>query len=215
METELSYIVAFVDLDEHTKPIPVECYRTDLIVGDQVVVSVDDGSLRRAIVVELQNLNWSCRHRIECKASEATETSKGQILLPGESPVRVGICTEESFISAAQAIGCIPVKPSHRTYRLILLAENAKIRARIFLRKNGIDLQLVDKDPNGLPEPYSIVNSSLSEGQSVRHYYSHTKFNLFEGILRFCRSVMNDEPDLSRYFIAVGSNDKRPEEFKL
>jgi hypothetical protein len=67
----MSYIVAFVSFDASEKEFPVQCYRTDIKVGVDVVVRRQDGKLRVARIHRLEYLNWNCYARIECIKSEA------------------------------------------------------------------------------------------------------------------------------------------------
>ena len=48
----------------------------------------------------------------------------------------------------------------------------------------------------------------------MRHYFAHTTFNLYEGILRFAVSFMSDEGNYDRFFKSVGSSDRRTEELR-
>lgn len=210
----MSYIIALVKLVYSEQPFPVECFRTDLAAHDQVVVRLGNGRLRYALVVAVKYLNWDCKGRIECKASESTENHLGEIILPYGSPINMGITTHAAFVFAAKGLGCIPLKPSQRTYRNALGSTNETSTAYIFIRRNGIDIKIIETSSRMSLKPYSLCQCSLSDGITVRHSLSHTTFNLFEGILRFCRSFVANEQNLERYFVPVGSSDKRTEELK-
>lgn len=81
----MSYIIAFVSFSEIEKEYPVQCFRTDLRAGDEVVVRRADGKLRLAFISKRQYLNWDCNGRIECRRKEAWATAyalsdSGQVL---------------------------------------------------------------------------------------------------------------------------------------
>ncbi|MGW7233007.1 hypothetical protein ACWGIE_07430 [Pseudomonas fulva] len=210
----MSYIVALVKFLDSTKIFPVECFRTDLASNDQVIVRLGSGELRHALVVQKKYLNWDCKGRVECKVSEASESRIGEIILPRGCPVIAGVATPTVFVSAARSMGWIPQKPSQRMYKNVLAKVNEASTAYIFIRRNGIDIKVVGSVADEGLRPYGLCNCSLSEGRVVRHSLAHTTFNLFEGILRFCKSFDGNEADLDRYFVAVGESDKRTEELK-
>ncbi|MFV3406441.1 hypothetical protein ACNFIC_21195 [Pseudomonas sp. NY15463] len=210
----MSYIIAFVKFLDATKIFPVECFRTDLAPNDQVIVRLGSGELRHALVVQKKYLNWDCKGRVECKASEASESSIGETILPRGCPIISGIATPTAFVSAVRDMGWIPQKASQRMYRNVLARANETRTAYIFVRRNGIDIKVVEGVADEVLRPYGLCNSSLSEGRVVRHSLAHTTFNLFEGVLRFCKSFDGNETDLDRYFVAVGDSDKRTEELK-
>ncbi|NWD63839.1 hypothetical protein [Pseudomonas sp. IPO3774] len=210
----MSYIIAFVKFLDSAKIFPVECFRTDLALNDQVVVRLGSGELRYASLIQRKYLNWDCKGRIECKASEASESNMGEIVLPRGCPVIFGIATPSGFVSAVRSLGWIPLRPSQRMYKNVLARVNDTSTAYIFVRRNGIDIKVLERIWGEELKPYGLLQCSLSEGRVVRHSLALTSFNLFEGLLRFCRSFDANEKNLDRYFIAVGSSDKRTEELK-
>lgn len=210
----MSYIIAFVKYADEKQSYPVQCFRADIIINDQVIVRRSDGKLNHAIVKELRYLNWDCNGIIECKKSEASEDEKGTIISPKDSPRIVGIVTYDAFIKNLRAIGWIPLKQKHKMYRGILAKRNLNNTAYIRVRKNGIDIQLFPSEDECSLIPYSLYKYGASEGRVVRHALAHTTFNLYEGILRFANSFAHDEQNLDRYFVPVGSKDKRTNELK-
>lgn len=210
----MSYIVAFVTFLESDKKFPVQCYRTDLIVSDEVIVRRVDGKLRNAIITHLQYLNWDCNGRIECKKSESTLDNYGEIIVPKGAPLVFGISTADAFIKALRAKGWIPVKSRQRMYKSVLANLNDSHVAYIFVRKNGLDLRVFLRTEHEQIKPYSLYDRSLSDGREVRHSLAHTNFNLYEGMLRFSASFLSNESDLERYFVPYGSTDKRTDEMK-
>lgn len=210
----MSYIIAFVKFLDSTKIFPVECFRTDLALNDQVIVRLGSGELRHALIMQKKYLNWDCKGRVECKVSEAGENNFGEIVLPRGCPIISGVATPTAFVSAARSLGWIPQKPSQRMYKNVLARVNETSTAYIFVRRNGIDIKIIERTGGDELRPYGLCQCSLSEGRVVRHSLAHTSFNLFEGVLRFCKSFDGNETDLDRYFVAVGDSDKRTEELK-
>ncbi len=210
----MSYIIAFVKFLDSTKIFPVECFRTDLALNDQVIVRLGSGELRHALIMQKKYLNWDCKGRVECKVSEAGENNFGEIVLPRGCPISSGVATPTAFVSAARSLGWVPQKPSQRMYKNVLAQVNETSTAYIFVRRNGIDIKIIERTGGDELRPYGLCQCSLSEGRVVRHSLAHTSFNLFEGVLRFCKSFDGNETDLDRYFVAVGDSDKRTEELK-
>lgn len=193
------------------KEFPIQCFRTDLQVGEFVIVRISNGSLRCAEIMQLRYLNWTCRARIECKKSESYLDSSGNINLSRGYITTYGISTHEILIKSLKSSNWVPVKSKQRIYIVILAQANKSKIGYIFVRKNGIDLQIIPRDNTEEIYPYSRYESSLGEGKRVRHSLAHTTFNLFEGILRFSNSFVNNEDNLDRYFVPQGKRDKRAE----
>lgn len=210
----MSYIIAFITFENPTKKFPVQCFRTDIKQGNQVIVRRADGKLKPAIVQDLKFLNWDCNGRIECKLDEVEYSSNGDIILPKGSPLIYGISTPDVFIRELKSHGWVPVKTKRRQYRAALGFVNNYNAAYIFIRRNGIDIQLLPRADSKVLNPYSMHEISFTEGKMVQHFLAHTTFNLFEGILRFSKSLIENEMDLDRYFISQGRSDKRTEELK-
>lgn len=210
----MSYIIAFVAFAESDKEFPVQCFRTDLELNDEVVVRRVDGKLKTATICQLQYLNWDCEGRIECKKAESSIDSDENIILPKGSPLNIGISTPDAFIKVLRDNGWISVKSRQRMYRTVLANVNVANVAYIFVRKNGLDIQIIPRSDNERVAPNSLYKNSLTEGKVVRHSLAHTTFNLFEGVLRFSISFLNNESDLERYFSRQGSSDRRTDELK-
>uniref|UniRef100_A0ABX1N6H9 Uncharacterized protein n=1 Tax=Aromatoleum buckelii TaxID=200254 RepID=A0ABX1N6H9_9RHOO len=210
----MSYIIAFVSFEESNKKFPVQCFRTDIKLGDKVVVRRTDGKLRFATIEHLKYLNWDCNGRIECRKDESTLNADGDIVLPNDCPLIYGISTADVFVKELKSIGWVPVKSRQRMYRTVLANLNASNIAYIFVRKNGLDIQILPR-PNIIQiKPYTVYDKSLTEGKVVRHSLAHTTFNLFEGVLRFSNSFLSNGEDLERYFVPQGFTDRRTEELK-
>ena len=152
-----------------------------MTVGDDVVVRRKDGRLFVAPILQIKFLNWDCGGRVECRRDEATIDDKGNISLPKGSPLVYGLSTHNAFIKALISVGWVPIKPKQKTYRIIFANFNSDKVSYVFIRRNGIDIQILPHGSCSIIKPYSFYESSITEGQFVRHSLSHTKFNLFEG----------------------------------
>ncbi|MDP2228287.1 MAG: hypothetical protein Q8J78_12510 [Moraxellaceae bacterium] len=202
----MSYIIAFVRFPESGMDYPVACYRTDVRPSESVLVRLSNSRLKVATVESISYLNWDCKSRIECKSSEAIEDEYG-ILIPS-IPITVGLATMEAIVSHLSRLGWIPLKPYSKQYKIALTNSNKTQTANIFFRKNGVDLQILPERDASIPRSFSRISVSLSEGRTVRHFLSQTKFNLYEGIDRFAKCFLSNEEDYDRFFKSVGSSDR-------
>jgi len=210
----MSYIVAFVTFPESNMEYPVECFRADIYVGEQVIIRRGDGILRVGTINHAKFLNWDCKARIECKLQESSVDSGGNFILPKTSPVVKGITTTNSFRKELEINGWIPLKPKQRMYKSIMAYANTKYIGYIFCRKNGIDIQILPKQTNEVMQPYAPYEHSLSEGRVVRHSLAHTTFNLYEGVLRFSTSFSDNDENLDCFFKPQGDSDKRTKKLR-
>ncbi|MHA6203692.1 hypothetical protein ACXU4B_04605 [Dyella soli] len=204
----MSYIIAYVKFSGTALDYPVECYRTDLKVDENVLVRLADGGLKQAVVTRVIFLNWDCKSRIECKESEATSDSEGNLLPPRGSPVTKGLATPKAAGEALRKQGWIPIAP-FSYYNLVFTRSNDSQTANILFRKNGVDFQILSSIPEVEPKPFSPFLHELTDGRIVRHYLSQTTFNLYEGVLRFSESFHRNENEYERFFKPVGSKEKR------
>ena len=202
----MSYIIAFVNFFNLTKEYPVECFRTDIKPADNVIVKMSDGRLATGAVLALKYLNWDCKSRIICKADEGTVSDGGVHLAPG-TPRKIGLVSGDCLIALLRERGWTPFRHTN-TYRMVLAFNNEVQTGRIWVRKNGVDLQLLS-DVQPMPAQFSKPSFSISDGRFVRHYLSHTTFNLFEGATRFAQAFERDEGAYDRFFDSVGQGDRR------
>lgn len=207
----MSYIIASVKYSDLAKEYPVECFRTDIKPGDKVIVELSDGRLAKAIVAAVSYLNWTCKSKIICKAEEGTVSDGSFKLIPG-TPSRIGLVSGDCLIALLRERGWTPLRYTN-TYRMVLAYNNEIQTGRVWVRKNGVDLQLLP-DIQPLPRPFSSLTSARSDGRVVLHYLSHTTFNLFEGVVRFTRAFERNEGAYDRFFTTVGRGDRRTEALK-
>ncbi len=210
----MSYIVAFVRFFGSLKDFPYECYRTDLTIGDVVVVRRSDRKLRLAKISDLKYLNWDCGGYVECKKEECSIDSDGKFILPSGSPIVLGLSSPEALIKSLISRGWTQMRSRQKMYRAIFSNINSSSVAYIFLRKNGLDLQILPRNGNESMRPYSLYQGSLTAGRVVRHSLAHSSSNLYKDIIHFSDSFLGDEKDLDYYFVQQGSSDKRTKELK-
>lgn len=210
-ESIVSYIVAHVKFATHGLAYAVECFRNDLVVDDEVIIRFPRRPLVVGRIVELSYLNWACSGKIICKSSETSISPQGRWISPKEIGT-CGLVTSEAFVKDLVANGWVHFKPG-RGYRFALTYENASCSANILIRKNGIDLQILQPRKIPVIKHFAFSQDSSNDGRFVRHHFAYTRFNLYEGIQRFANSFMADENNLDRFFTSVGTSDrslKRP-----
>jgi len=210
----MSYIIAFTTLDGSSADYPVECFRTDLHPGDQVLVRLPSGELKQGVVTRLEYLNWNCKGRIECTISEALASEGGALSPPPGSPIAIGLASASPVIARLKSQGWIPLKSRQNIHNQILTYSNEIDSANILFRRNGVDFQILPTRHDEPPRPYSYLKHSLTDGKVVAHFFAKTTFNLYEGVLRFASSFMSNEANYDRFFNAVGSRDKTNAELK-
>ena len=99
--------------------------------------------------------------------------------------------------------------PANKTYSLAMGKKNQTQTAFILFRKNGIDIQLQDSKNYEVKKGGSWAIST-TEGRMVRNHYARTKKNLLKWIESFATDFDNNKKNLEKYFIPLGSKDRRP-----
>ena len=208
----MSYIIAFVQFSTPGDIYPVESLRTDIDVGDAVLVQLPNRRLKPATVVQVRYLNWKCAGLIRGKVSEAVHGEDGCWKLCN-APTVVGLATNDVFVAELRRLKWVQLKHGH-IHVAALTNSNQTASANILIRRNGIDLQILPARRSTMPRHFVLAQESITEGRVVRHHFAHTTFNLYEGILRFAISFMSDEENYDRFFESVGSRDRRTREQK-
>ncbi|WP_263565211.1 hypothetical protein [Paucibacter sp. DJ1R-11] len=207
----MSYLVAFVKFSQQQDEFPAGCYRTDIAPGDSVIVRFPSGRFATAEVASIQYLNWNCGAEILCKLAEAKIIGSQVQLNPGASRT-VGLVRIKDLEDALRTRGWLRFFSNVHVYKGVLAFNNASQTARIWIRTNGVDLQVL---PHRQPLPRAFSrepNELIKEGRLVRHFLSHTSFNLLEGIVRFAESFESDQGSYDRFFIPQGRRDRRTED---
>lgn len=207
----MSYIVAYVSLPKSKINYPVECYRTDIKVGDAVVVRVNSrgGKLISARVVSVEYLNWNCKNRIECLESEAQFESEG-ITLPIKCPTKKGVSTPYDVFCHLYQTGWIPRKPKNKSFNIAYTRNNASHSANIFFRNNGVDIQVFPIEGDQDQRPNSLIGFFPTKQKTVRNFLSHNKVNALEQVIRFADSFGDNVHDYASYMSWYGSGKQDP-----
>lgn len=208
----MSYIVAFLSYGSK-QAYTANCYRTDIKVGDRVIVRRHDNALRQATVTDLQFLNWDCKSRIECLVSEAA--FDGKLVLPEPPRVVSGLATVERVWEHLKSTGWMKMPTMSRHYKAAFSYFNQHDWSNLYFRSNGIDLQIIKgRDNEALTETMRLSFFVRPHFQTVRHSLSHSDDNLFELTADFADKFRNRADDYSHYMIPQGDSDKRTQELK-
>lgn len=190
----MSYLVAYVKFVGAKKDYPTNCLRVNIKAVDTVLVRRRDGVLRPATVTRVEYLDWDCGAVILCKASEAERKA------PFGAPNVLGLTTLEALQNHLAQRGWISLKTTNNIRQLVLTRSNQEEIANIYLRRRGVDLQVIPEIYDSAPKPFSYSEHSISEGRMVRHFLAKTSFNLYEGVARFAESFENCERNYERFF---------------
>lgn len=207
----MSYIVAFVSYGKEPQTYPVNCWRTDIKPGDAVVVQQGhEGSpLKWAKVMATHFLNWECKHSIACLASEASFDSLG-IILPKPTPYVSGLSRAQAIQAHLKQTGWRQYQPVSRQFKSAHSFHNGQQFANIFVRANGIDIQIIDGHENEALTPAGRLSFYFRDYfKIVRHTLSHSDVNLFELTARFADRFRNAAGPYDEFLKPIGSSDKR------
>ena len=207
----MSYIIAYVTFPMTRIDYPMNCYRTDIAADDQVLIRLSTGLLRPGKVTRVLYLDWDCRGQILCKLNEC-DGGRGKLSAPFGHPKRVGITDHHAFATRLERKGWVRLRATTNIHTHIYGYHNGKDRANIWLRRHGIDLQVLEGFRKEMPAWGADRDVMLSEGKVVRHFLSQTTFNLFEGVLRFSDDFEAGEDDYDRFFRSVGSKSRVTED---
>lgn len=204
----MTYLVAYVKFPGAKKDYPTDCVRTDIEERDTVIVRRRDGVLRPAIVTRVEFLDWDCGATLVCRASEAEFTAEG-IKIPVGAPKVIGLSTLEAFRDHLVKRAWIPLRTKNNVHKVVLTHCNGEEIANIYLRRRGVDIQILPELYIYPPAQFSYVDCSISDGCLVRHHLAKTTFNLYEGVSRFAEAFERGEGEYTRFFNPVGSRDRK------
>lgn len=206
----MSYIIAHVAFDKSGKTYPVNCLRTDIAVGDEVVVKMNNRPLKWARVDDINYLNWGCQNTIECLASEAQFTADGIVLPPGESLSIKGLARPYELAVSLFKMGWVPRRAASKMYRMAYSAANQSQTALILMRKNGIDVQII----NGLPaegmKPNSVLSISRTDGPFIGQPFHGSLHNILERTLSFAEAFLRNATHLEEMITPLQTNKALP-----
>lgn len=192
----MSYIIAHVSFDRTEKTYPVNCLRTDIKIGDEVVVKMNNRPLKWAKVMDLNFLNWNCQNTIECLASEAEFTIDGITLPRGGSLSIKGLSRPYDLAVQLYRLGWVPRRAASRMYRSAYSASNRSQTALILMRKNGVDVQVIDGLSEAEQKPNSVLSISRSDGNFIAQAFHGSRDNILERTTRFAAAFLRNEDNL-------------------
>lgn len=187
-----AYIVAHVAFDKSGKTYPVNCFRTDITVGDEVVVKMNNRPLKWARVDDVNYLNWGCQNTIECLASEAQFTANGIVLPAGGSLSIKGLARPYELAVRLFKMGWVSRRTASKMYRMAYSATNKTQTALILMRKNGIDVQIIDGLPAEKVKPNSVLSISREDGPFVGQPFHGSLHNILERTALFGEAFLRD-----------------------
>ena len=192
----MSYIIAHVAFDGSGKTYPVNCNRTDIAIGDEVVITMHDRPLKWARVVDLNYLNWNCQNTVACLASEASFTKDGIVLPENGSPSVKGLARPYELAVHLYRLGWMSRRPANKAYKMAYSAVNKSQTALILMRKNGIDVQIIDSLPVDENRPNSKLSISRSDGLWISQPFHGSRDNVLERTALFAEAFLRNEKDL-------------------
>ena len=219
----MTYKVAFVSDGPDTFRIAVSCYRADVKVGDIVYINERNKSYYSSffgIVREIHYLGPLGESRIVISEAEEWISFIGKVRRKEHAPrpsIFNGILNHELFIKELSAKGWITLQRhryrsstcSHSTVGVYSIQAKGRT-AFIYLHNTDVFLQVIDRHIDNIVQSacsrLTKPNSNL--GNTVHHALSMTSFNLYDGLLRFSKSFIDGEKDLSRYFISQGEKNE-------
>jgi hypothetical protein len=193
----------------------VNCLRTDLKADDFVVVRMNSkgANLRLVTVTRLEFLNWNCVNTIECLAAEA-EIGPNGIALPPDSPVTRGMARLWDLCDHLQRAGWIPRRPNNRAFKIAYSSANGSSASHIFVRSNGIDIQVLRGCWEVPPSRFSSLGFAPSAGPTVRHFLSQSGVNILELVARFATAFADDRRIYDEFFTPLGTSSKVTSEMR-
>lgn len=206
----MSYIIAHVSFDRSGKTYPVNCLRTDIQIGDDVVVKMKDGALKWANVADLNFLNWNCQNTIECLAKEADFTGGSITLPPGASLSVRGLARTYDLAVHLYKIGWVPRRTASKMYRMAYSSANRSQTALILMRKNGIDVQIINGVPDEEQRPNSVLSISRSDGPFIGQPFHGSRDNILERTACFAEAFLRNADDLEAMVQPIQSEKALP-----
>lgn len=193
----MSYIIAHVAFDRSGTSYPVNCYRTDIVAGDEVIVLMEDGQRKRARVTDTNFLHWNCRNTIECLANEAQSSGRGAMKPSIETVSCSGFSRNVDLAAHIFELRWLPRRPANNIHQKAFSATNLKQTGLIWLRKNGVDVQIVEGLPNEEARPNSVLSVSVTEGIFIRQKLHGSLNNVFERTAAFAEAFLRNAPGLA------------------
>lgn len=81
-------------------------------------------------------------------------------------------------------------------YRMAYSATNQRQTSLILMRKNGIDVQVIEGLPAGEIKPNSVLSTSQSDGPFIRQPFHGSQDNILERTAKFAQSFLQNAENL-------------------
>lgn len=199
----MTYLVAFLKFPHSSYEYCANLVRTDIAVGDDVLVRTRDDRYGPARVTLIEYLDWNCSAWVLCKMSETIGTPDGP--RPAKPAFAVGLTTIWQMSKHLWSKGWHPAEGNRSLYKKVYGYNNGQDFARIMMRTHGIDFRI---------DPGARISQSAPEvyvpPRMGRHFLAGTGFNLYEGAARFADAFMANTGDYDRFFKPVGQKSWRP-----
>ncbi|SEQ52422.1 hypothetical protein SAMN05428995_1051 [Loktanella sp. DSM 29012] len=152
--------------------------------------------LKWARVDDINYLNWDCQNTIECLASEAKFTAEGIALPPGESLSIKGLARPYELAVQLFNMGWLPRRAASKMYRKAYSAVNQTQTALILMRKNGIDVQIINGLPSEEVKPNSVLSISRTDGPFIGQPFHGSRHNILKRTASFAEAFLRDATGL-------------------
>ena len=94
------------------------------------------------------------------------------------------------------SIGWTPRRTASKMYRMAYSATNQNQTSLILMRKNGIDVQIIESLPTKTIRPNSILSISQSNGPFIRQPFYGSRDNILERTLKFAKAFLKNLENL-------------------
>ncbi len=205
----MSYRVAFVSFRGSKNLYPVNCHRGDIIVGDEVYVSMIEKQVhKKAVVHAVEYLNWDCKNAIYCLVEELKGREVwGDVIERRESDVRFH--TKKDLIRFLLDAGWKKIDQRSSRAPLYYWLDNQTQTARLRFHGLGIDIQIfdflvwMDENHEGRVAP------QRDGWRIARHRYYHSGRCIFEFVADFSDAFLRNEDDFTLYLTQIGHDGSK------
>lgn len=206
----MSYIIAHVAFKEHGRSYPVNCLRTDIKIGDNVIVKIKNQLLKKAQVVDVNYLNWSCQNTIECLVDESYIAENG-IIHPCQKGSSIkGLARSDDLAISLYKSGWIPRRSSIKKYKSAYSFTNDTQTALILMYDDGIDVQIIDNlsGKDALPNSLLTINKNIAP--IIRQNFHGSRFNILERTNSFAKGFLRNKNEIAHKIAPLNTEKKLP-----
>lgn len=206
----MSYIIAHVAFDQSGNTYPVNCLRTDIKIGDLVLVRMKNRNLKKAKVMDINYLNWECKNTIEFLESELKTNNDFNNVYSDKNKEELYLSSHYGLAVFLYKIGWMPRKATTKMYRRVYSAKNKTQTSIILMRKNGIDVVIFDGEEKEEAKPNSYIIYNNHNDISIRQPLRGSLHNVFERTAHFAKSFLNNENDLIKMIEPIATTKVLP-----